>query len=452
MLQAQGYTTQQQQVSEKKTNSPLTITNDTMVTTWSDSFSRGQYGQRQNFFIGTYFINYYPQYFVSFRDHSRSGDNNQGMVTQRMPQYGAVDLGLLAGKTNALEIFYASGNGVYTSNTMYGWFKQILQFPAKVYDQAGNFTNDPVWTVAQATNHYQAMVIDDLPYYSANGTFGGATLFYNAGANQAATEGGVFYVPSFQNLSNAIVPLYPIDTNLFFNGPNFDHPGNAIQGAWALTTCANMSVDSNTFTTVIDFNSAIVRSTNHCTVGSVLKSGSQVTVSALRADRMAPALYVPDGTTTNDMRGAFALMPQLTNTFCEMLTFTNIPDGTYQIAMDGNYVWTATAANKRLDINLWNNYTNAFQAQGMSVMYLLCDLLDVSRTDQSNDAHPGDNRLIERYESYARAVWPTNTLGVTGYIHQPDMVAREQELQAQDVLIHAAAQQTNHNFTITPLP
>src|SRR6185312_3731977 len=37
----------------------LVLTNDTMVTTWSDSLARSQFGQRQNFFLGSYFISYY---------------------------------------------------------------------------------------------------------------------------------------------------------------------------------------------------------------------------------------------------------------------------------------------------------------------------------------------------------------------------------------------------------
>ena len=56
------------------------LTNDTMVTTWSDSFARGGAGQRQNFFLGSFFLNYYPQYFVSYRDHSRSGGDNLEML------------------------------------------------------------------------------------------------------------------------------------------------------------------------------------------------------------------------------------------------------------------------------------------------------------------------------------------------------------------------------------
>src|SRR5882757_9716306 len=113
----------------------IIITNDTMVTTWSDSYARAQYGQRQNFFLGTFFINYYPQYFVSYRDHSRSGASNLEMVTSRMPMYGIPDAGASYGKTNGLNIFYVSANGIdendepYPSNSIYGSFKNLLRYP-----------------------------------------------------------------------------------------------------------------------------------------------------------------------------------------------------------------------------------------------------------------------------------------------------------------------------------
>src|SRR5882757_4488940 len=104
----------------------IIITNDTMVTTWSDSLARAQYGQRQNFFLGSFFINYYPQYFVSYRDHSQSGANNREMLTDRLPMYGIPDAGACYSKTNSLNIFYVSGNGSaqtgesFDSNSIYG--------------------------------------------------------------------------------------------------------------------------------------------------------------------------------------------------------------------------------------------------------------------------------------------------------------------------------------------
>jgi len=429
----------------------LDLTNDTQETTWSDSLSRSQAGQRQNLILLSYGICYYPQYFVSFRDHSAGGHNNIDMWQQRLPQYGIPDIGLLANKTNELDIFYVSGNGVLNSNAMFTNFVPILQYPTNIYNQAGKLTNDyPGGNIV--TNYHQMLVVDDPPAWSADGQFGGVTLAYNAGANAAADAAGVHHIDSFRNISNAIVTGYPANSNLFveINVPN-DHPGNTYQGVWVLTTFTNALCDSNTFAAVIDFNSAVVRSTNHCTVPSISGVSNSVTYT-LHADRMAPVLWHPDGVTTNEMWGAFALMPSLTNTFCEMLTFTNMPSATYQFSMDGNFVTNVTAVNGRVDVNLWMIPNQPFQAQAQSILYLMCDMLDISRTTQSNDAHPGSTLLMELYESNAGVIWATNTLGNTAYVGF--MQPSENLLVPTDVLIHAAAQQTNHTVTlslITPL-
>jgi hypothetical protein len=111
---------------------------------------------------------------------------------------------------------------------------------------------------------------------------------------------------------------------------------------------------------------------------------------------------------------------------------------------------TISSAQLSAGYNCFTNYSGAFWAQKKEILGLMCDMMDVLRSDASTDAHPVDNRLFEKYESYASARWPTNNSGVDSYIAL--MSDREAELQAQDVLIHAAAQQTNHAFSITLLP
>src|SRR5262249_53032234 len=98
--------------------------------------------------------------------------------------------------------------------------------------------------------------------------------------------------------------------------------------------------------------------------------------------------------------------------------------------------------------NQFTNYSGAFWAQKKQILGLLCDLVDFSRSDASTYADSNGNMMIGAYESWARARWPTNSnTSVDYYIAQ--MSDRESELQAEDVLIHAAAQQTNHTFSLT---
>ena len=435
---------------QKPASAALMLTNDCMVTTWSDSLARGQYGQRQNFFLGSYFINYFPQYFVSFRDHSRSGASNLEMATNRVPMFGIPDAGASLGKTNGLNIFYVSANGPpdsddsYDSNSIYGFFKDMLQYPTNAYNRFGILTND--WHQPHPENLYQSIVIGTFPYNMVDG--GPEGRDYSYGGRSAAQEAGVPFVDTWSDLVNVVTNTYTNGPNLWF-APNFDHPGNELQLMWALMILRSLGADTNTYNAVIDFNTTSASATNHCTVTGLSRTGNSLAFT-FHADRMAPGFYVPDEIITNDCRGAFALMPSLGNQFCEILRITNLPAGKYALGIDGSNIVTLTSAQWAEGYNGFTNFSGPFWAQKKEILGLLCDMLDVSRSDAASDAHPDDNVLLENYESWARTRWSTNdNTSVDFYIQQ--MSDRESELQAEDVFIHAAAQQTNHTFTITPI-
>jgi hypothetical protein len=371
------------------------------------------------------------------------------MDTSRMPMFGIPDAGASYGKTNGLNFFYVSDNAEYdvnpdiSSNSIYGYFKDILQYPTNAYNRFGNLTND--WTQPNPQNLYQNIVIGDIAYDESDGhTY--ARDFSNGGRS-AAIEDGVQFVDSWSNVLNVVTNAYFNGPNLWFNAPFYDHPANELQLIWTLTTLRSLGVDTNTYTAVLDFNAATVSSTNHCAVTGLSRNGNSLTFT-FHADRMAPGFYVPDNVITNDCRGAFTLMPSLGNQFCEILRITNLPAGNYELAMDGSNVVTVTSAQLAAGYNNFTNYSGPFWAQKKEILGLMCDMLDVARSDASTDAHPGTNILLENYESWARARWPTNdNTSVDFYIAQ--MSDREKELQAQDVLIHAAAQQTNHTITVS---
>lgn len=428
----------------------LVITNSTMFTIWSDSYARAQFGQRQNFFILSHYINKYPQFLIDPRDHSRSGGSNLEMDTNRFPKYGVPEWGSTHGKTNVVDILYVSANAAPSSNTVFGLFGDMFQAPGHTYNTNGLLTND--WS--QSTALYQKVVFGDIPYRSVNGDTSSRDRSYG-GRNQAIANGAPF-VDTFVNLSNTVVSsfLSPVTTNAYwFNAPALDHPGNELDLCWALTSltyptnAGGLGEDTNIYTALIDFGNAATTSTNHCTITGLSKTGNVLTFT-FHADRSAPGFYVPDGVQTNDCRGAFTLMPALGNAFCEIWRFSNLPPGSYNLVIDGSNCVTTTDIQLAAGFNFFTNYTGAFWAQKKEGLGLLCDIVDVVRADASTDAHPGDNRLIEKFESYANTVRPTNQGGVDSYIAQADMAAREQELQAEDILIHANAQQTNHTVSI----
>ena len=323
--------------------------------------------------------------------------------------YGIPDAGASYGKTNGLNIFYVSQNGTigtdgtFDSNSIYGFFKQLLQFPTNSYNLPGYLTND--WTQPNPQNLYQSIVIGDIPYNEPDGA--PVARDYSYGGRNAALEDGVAFVDSWTNIVGVITNAYAKGPNLWFP-PNFDHPANALQLIWALTNLRSLGVDTNTYTAILDFNTATVSSTNHCTVTGLSRIGNSLSFT-FHADRMAPGFYVPDGDITNDCRDAFTLMPSLGSQFCEILRITNLPAGNYELNMDGSNVVAVTSAQLAAGYNGFTNYSGAFWAQKKEILGLMCDMFDVLRSDASTDAHPGNNVLIQNYESWASYRWPLNT-------------------------------------------
>jgi hypothetical protein len=430
---------------------PQVLTNATMVTTWSDSLARGQFGQRQNIFLGSYFINNYPQYFVSYRDHSESGDNNLGMATNRVPRFGTPDAYSLGTTTNGLNFYYVSDNSGYPSNgpglqNITATFNILAKAPTNTYTRLGFATND----FPHGGGLFNSIFIGEIAEQSGDGT--PAVRDSSYGARNVGDSNGIPFVDSWNNLVGVVTTVYATNTTAYWfeNG----HPGNELQLIWALTTLtyptnnyAGLGADTNSYTAIIDFNAATVSLTNHCTATGLSKSGNALTFT-FRADRMAPGFYVPDGVQTNDCRKAFALMPPLGNAFCEMLRVTNLPAGNYWLNIDGSNCVVISSAQLAAGYNNFTNYSGAFWAQKKEVLGLMLDAADVNRATASDDVTVG-NVFNTAYESYANVVWATNAVDTTLYATQSDMMARESEMKTQDVLIHNATQQTNHTITVS---
>jgi hypothetical protein len=413
------------------------LNNDTIVTTWSDSFGFSGAGQGVTFFIVNALMSYNPSHYVDFRDHSRSGADNVEMLTNRLPAYGIPDAGASYGITNGLNIFFVSGNDNPNSNGIYGTFKQLDQYPTNTYTTAGVLTHS--WSQSNPADLYSAWFIGDVPYLTDRGSEA-----YSHGARSAGIEDGIPFVDTYANISNAVA----IGGSDEWLHPNNDHPDKALHLCWALTTLLSLGMETNTFTAVIDFESAVVVSTNHCTIGSVSLTGNTLTVSDFHADRMACGFYVPNGTTTNDCRGAFALMPELGNAFYELLRVQNLPSGIYRVAWENGDTFTATSTQLAAGYNLFTNYSNPFFDQKSTLLCDLSTMRNVLCSDNATMAVGSPGVLLDLEESAARGLWPVNT-GVDNYIAA--MRPREAELIAQDVVTHGDAQQVNHTIILTLL-
>lgn len=438
-------------------------TNDYMYLPSGDSFYRSQYGERQEFFKMSYYGFMHPTNTSHFRDASRSGGSSWEMLTNRVQQYILPHLALAA--TNNWKIileWHVSGNptnGVNpTSNSIYGQFFDVVQAPYKSYNTSGSLVHD--WPFPDASTNLVTRVIQgDPPYYGFNGN--PLVAQYDLGGQQICAQYGYLYINTFSSLVSPITNYvsatgtgYQANSNLFFDPPNYDHPGNGFQLVWTATALTNLSEETNCYTLVGDWNSDTISSTNHCVVSGISRSSTTFSFTAL-FDRAGFGYYTVDSSQTNDCIGAYAgsnpLMPSLTNMFCEIVRITNCPDGSYNMTESGVLLCATTGAELRAGLNvLWRVHTGGLWNQKKEFLGLMCDMVNVDRTNVFGLYQPtGSDTLLLKYESDARSRWPANT-GMAAYCQL--MQDNELLLQAKDVAINAVVQQTNHTYLITQQP
>lgn len=442
-------------ISMQSHGNPAFLTNNTKIIFDGDSFFCPGAGQRFTVTVGSYYINYHPTNFVSWRDFSGSGSGNTAFNQVRYPRYVIPSISSCYGVTNSIHWTLTSGNGGLSSNSMRSAILEVAQMPTNSYTTNTSLGLVHDWPYTHPELYNENVVSGDPPYYA---TTGGNTFTYGDGGKTASAQSpNMYFTDIFRVSSNSVVTYnggYPANSNLFILGQNpYDHVGNWIEGAWALTALTyptnnvqGLGADTNAFTFVLDALAAAVSSSSHCTVSNLSGNTSSISFRLL-CDRMAPGMWHPGiGPTTNDMTGCTNLIPSLMDSFCEICRVTNLVSGTYRVTWDATNSYNRTSAQLAAGDNLFFNFSFPLAYQRANVLYDMCVMMDCSPTNQSDLLHPGDNRLIIRYKSAADAVWPTNAPSVSTYTSI--MAPRETELEVEDIIINGHAQQVWHDVTI----
>lgn len=425
----------------------IPITNHTILVNFDDSKSIGIYGQRLSFFRFSHYILMYPQWVISPREHSRSGGSTWEMLTNRVQSGGTPDWFAGRGLTNVIAFITASDNDTTSSNVWFTNFVDLVRAPTLTYDLHANFTNDWPFT----TNLFTRVLFEDGPAQSADA--GAGIGLANFAVSNVAVANGLKFVPSWHNVAPIEVAIYA--TNQPYGWfTNSGHPDNIIQFAEFLMDNQSLGEDSNAFTAVLDWNNTAGPSqTNHCTVPSISYSSGIFTFT-FHADRMGAAYYTIDASQTNDCTPTFGLVPGASNIVCEIIRVTNCPAGNYNVIEDGVTIYPSVSSTRLSGgLNLFPDvHTGALWAQKKQCLKLLCNYAHVNPTNAS-DALPF-NALWTDYGSFQAPRWQTNNLilpvgGMTGYTAL--MQDKESDLFAEDQILHANAQQTNHTFQIVPV-
>jgi hypothetical protein len=261
------------------------------------------------------------------------------------------------------------------------------------------------------------------------------------GGSNAAFAAGAGYVDSFDHTLFIITNTYPASSNLFFPA---GHTGNEIQLCCEINDLRNapISMDTNVWSFTGNWTSTTPSQTNHCTVTSISTNATSWSGS-WRPDRMIFGYDDGTATHTNNPLGAFVLMPSLSNAFNEIITFTNLPNGSYVMAMDGEPVSTNAAVLGTISVNFFHILIGPYWRQKLLVLDGSRIIRDVNTTNASDT---GAQNFRTKFNSDAGVSWPTNQ-GVTAY--SAVMLADEQHLMTQDLINHTNAQPVTRTLTLT---
>jgi hypothetical protein len=423
--------------------SPLPATNEVNWIHQAHSFDVGPNLQFYDS-IDCYVYCMYPQFTNHLWSWSHSGSNleedyEDDEAARTMPFFHSVDTNLVA-----WDIFMAGDdNGGYTSNQIVQWSTNIMAGPLLVWNPTNAAATNEGITFPTVIN----LPIGGPPEDSATGG-GLAQIARNDAATNLAGVNGLVMVDMWHDMWTNGVESDVTGSRLFGFFPG-NHPFPAGYLCMALKTLIALGAETNIGSCVIDFNAATVRSTNHEVISGLQLTGNTLSWT-VHYDRMPGAWDVPDGTITNDCRNAFVLMPQLGNAFQWTIQVTNLPAGFYSVAIDGAPVVSLTGAQLTAGWNMFTNYTGPLWNQRKAILAAKRDQegnnhVTLMNAHTAGDLGVGGNRDLINYYS-AATTYPGSFIGTNYTTAMAPVVAG---MKALDVLIHNAAQQTNHTCSVT---
>lgn len=324
----------------------------------------------------------------------------------------------------------------------------MVQAPAIMSDGGPlPYTTQSGWC---STNTVSFYFLGRIPNDSADGNSG--SIAGNAAATNLAGFYGTPIVDQWNlqwtnALSNDVVGARQWG---FYSG---GHPYPAGHLCMTLLTMRALGAETNVSLATLDFANASVSSTQSCTISSVSLAGQTLTFTR-HDDRMPGAWDVPDGTITNDARNAFVLMPFLTTAFNYNLTVTNVVSGNhYALTLDGTLIDTQLASASSVTFNLFTNYTGTLWAQRKEILGRVrdqrgCDRVTLLDHSAGSNGVLNNKKDMVNYQSQAGVPWAAGTRGdalITA------LTNNTVQITLYDNYTAAAAQQTNHIFTVTRL-
>jgi hypothetical protein len=388
-------------------------------------------------YFATYFYDMNPQFTNHIYSVSRSGASWENQFESQQQKF-CLPLWTAAVGTN-YDWMLANDNSSYLSNDVNHWGTNLFNAPPLFWDGT-SITNEGV---TAPVGHFS---LGGIPQDSSTGD--GGAISRNDGATNLA---GIYHTP--------IVDMWHL---LWTNGLSTDvtnarlfgfytggHPFPAGHLCMALKALIALGAETNIGSITLNWQAATA-TTNHCTASGFSLTGS-VLSGTVHFDRMPPAWDIGANGSTNDARNAFVLMPDLGRAFQWVIQVTNLPAGTYTLAVDGTTVDTATDTQLAGGRNWFTNYNGPLWAQRSAVLDAKRDQGGVDRLTLLNHTAGSQGTLgvadLVNYQSEGALFYDTDGQRGTNYLNS--MATFVSQLRQYDTAIHNAAVQTNHTLTIT---
>lgn len=433
--------------------SDLVISNNAIIVGMGDSQdsddSAPSTGYMRQEYIHSYFALNYPQLNLKYYDFGRSGGTMDDRLTNMVHPDALPCWGFQSNNFQHIGISFSTDNGNLTSNGMYLAQSNFVLAPGMMSDGDATLVAQTGWA---ATHPVQWIVAGSDPAATADGgDIGGAQSqrardagCTNAGINFGVTGISLFY-PLVAGWTNDAATNSANNVGVFAGTSKFGHIEAPGQVNMAIAFLQQITTDTNISTCTVDFNNAIEAATNHCVISSISRTGNTLTFNRLD-DRLPMAWDISDTDPTNAGQRAFTIIPSQADAFRFTLQITNLPAGNYKVQIDG--VTVADSLSSAMLSSGWNMFTNTvgpYWNQRFEVLGRIRDLAHVDRVTRVPGS-AGDGVGEVSLGSTAFSKW---TSGFRGDDLIAQMDSKVGQLQTNFDAIHAAAQPTNHIFSIT---
>lgn len=392
-------------------------------------------------YFWSYFADMYPQWTNQIYDVGEGGNNWQA---DWQSNWGKRTIPYLLTLTNSGNFSFwilPNDNGGYFSNDIIEWGTNFMSAPPFFYNGTA-VTNEGIFHGLNYNHYFTGTIPSDTSggLNSHNISIESGSLVLNSLSSTLQFD--LLYELNNNGWSNDITGARLLG---FYTG---GHPYPAGHLAMTLFTLLNQNCETNISSVTFNWQAATA-STNHCSVSGVSLT-SNVLSGTIHFDRMGPGWDWAHDSYTNDAPPLFTVMPFMANSFNQIIQATNLPVGNYSLVMDGALIFNSTSVQLASGVNIFTNKNGWLGAQQQAVLDAIADVYGADHVGLSPTHDAGSvgahgnwddiNLRSEEDGAYEAGFRGTNILVQV----KPFALS----MGTNSVFVHAAAQQTNHTFSL----